>query len=175
MKTFSGNYDNVMFSGQFEDVSEPLKEYYVDDDGCFTQTPTSCTLLGVKSKFTGRWGWIDTNGVFVIPAEYDSGWIDCYNGIMIMEKNGKYGGLYRNSQKLAFSFTYDYVGQCYRDVFCVHKNNRVALMRPGENKITGFDYLGITNDHIGPIFGYVKDGFFGQKSGKINVLTGIEQ
>lgn len=175
MNKFGANYDNVMFSGRYEDVSEPLKEYYVDDEGRMIQTPTSCTLLGVKSKTNSRWGWIDANGHYVIPAEYDSGWILCYNGIIILEKNGKYGGLYRNGLGTAFSFIHDYIGHCYRDVYCVHKGDLVALMKSEYNKVTGFNYLGITNDHVGPIFGYVKQGLFGQKTGRINVLTGVEQ
>lgn len=173
MNKFSGNYDNVMFSGRFEDVSEPLKEYYVNENGSLTETSTSCTLLGVKSK-NGRWGWIDTHGAYVIPSEYDSGWILCYNGIIILKKHDRYGGLYRDGLRTAFSFAYDYVGLCYKDVYCVHRGNYVALMRPGDKRVTGFDYLGITNEHDGPIFGFVKEGFFGQKTGRINVLTGVE-
>lgn len=175
MSKFGDNFDNVMFSGEYDGVSEPLKEYTVDDEGRLFQTATSCTLLGVKSKSTGRWGWIDTNGTYIIPAEYDSGWILCYNGVIILEKNGKYGGLYRNNQRTAFNFAYDYVGHCYRDVYCVHKNNRVALMRPGEERVTGFDYAGITNDHVGAVFGYAKEGYSGLKYGRVNVLTGVEQ
>ena len=175
MNKFGNNYDNVMFCGRYDDVSEPLKEYFVDDEGYIHETPTSCTLLGVKSKSTGRWGWIDTGGTYVLPAEFDNGWILCHNEIIILEKNGKYGGIFRNDQRIAFNFIYDYIGHIFRDVFCVHRNNRVALMRPGENRITDFDYLGITRDHIGPVFGYVKKTLFGQKSGKINVLTGVEQ
>lgn len=174
MNKFGDNYDNVMFSGEYDDVSEPLKEFTVDDEGRLCETSTSRTLLGVKSKRTGRWGWINGSGTYVIPAEYDFGWILCYNGIIILEKNGKYGGLYRSGLKTAFNFVYDYVGYCYRDVYCVHKNNRVALMKPGEERVTGFDYVGITNDHIGPVFGYAKEGYSGLKYGKINVLTGIE-
>ena len=175
MKKFGEDYDNVMFSGKFSDVSEPLKEHTVNDNGFLTETPTSRTLLGVKSMSTERWGWIDTCGINIIPAEYDSWWILCHNGIIVLEKNGKYGGLYRNNLRIAFNFAYDYVGHCYQDVFCVHKNNRVALMKPGEKRLTGFDCLGITTEHYGPIFGYVKEGFFGRKNGTINVLTGIEQ
>ena len=175
MNKFVGNYDNVMFSGEYDEVSEPLKEYTVDDEDYIHETSTSCTLLGVKSKKTGHWGWINTSGTFIISAEYDSGWIRCYNGIVILQRNGKYGGLYRTDLKIAFKFEYEYIGVCFKDVYCVRKNGRIALSRPCETRVTDFNYHGITREHDGPVFGFVKDDLYGKKSGKINVLTGEEQ
>ncbi len=53
MNKFGDNYDNVMFSGEYDDVSEPLKEFTVDDEGRLCKTLRSRTLLGVKSKKQG--------------------------------------------------------------------------------------------------------------------------
>lgn len=46
----------------YQDVSEPLKEYTVKSDGSLTLNREP-RLLGVKVN--GKWGWIDKFGRFV--------------------------------------------------------------------------------------------------------------
>ena len=36
--------------------------------------------------------WINSNGEVVIPPEYDSDQSSVYHGVLVLKKNGKYGG-----------------------------------------------------------------------------------
>ena len=168
------SYDDVShYSFRYDDVSEPLKEYRVGLDGSLTETATSCTLLGVKKN--GKWGWIDKSERFVIPALYDSGFVICYDGIIILDKDGCQGGIYRDNQSQAFKFRYQQLGHFYRDTYCAWNfNDRCALLKPGDVMVTGFDYKGFSKYNSGNITDYVKAGWFGDKHGKIDILTGRE-
>ena len=66
--------DNVVeyFKHKYEDISEPLEEYRVNHDGSLTRI-RSPRYLGVKKN--GKWGWIDSSENFVIPAQYDTGFV----------------------------------------------------------------------------------------------------
>lgn len=70
----------------YEDYSEPMAEYYVLEDGSLKQTPTSNTLIGVMRN--GRWGWIDSDNNTIMPFFFDSGFVTCYNGIILLQKVG---------------------------------------------------------------------------------------
>ena len=112
-------YDDVSrYGSRYDDVSEPLKEYKVGLDGSLIELPSSCTLLGVEKY--GKWGWIDTSDRFVIPAEYDSGFVLCYNGIIVLQKDEKYGALYRNSLTKAFHFRYSWLEYFYNDTYVIY-------------------------------------------------------
>lgn len=167
-------YDDVYrYKHLFDDVSEPLKEYRVGLDGSLTETATSCTLLGVEKY--GKWGWIDTSGRFVIPAEYDSGFTSVYNGIIVLEKDGKYGALYRNSLTKAFHFRYSWLEHFYNETYVAwNDDERCALLKPGDIPLTHYDYKGFSKYNRGNITEYVKAGIFGDKHGTIDINTGRE-
>lgn len=168
-------YDVARYKSQFDDVSEPLKEYLVGQDGSLTETSSSCSLLGVEKN--GKWGWIDTSGAFVIPAIYDSGFAGCYNGIIELQKNGKWGAIYRdNPSEQAFSFKYNYLSSFYRDTYCAfNSNDMCALVKPGDVLLTEYKYKGFSKYNSGNITEYVRSGFLGlEVRGKIDLNTGRE-
>ena len=94
----------------YEDYGEPLKECRLiqdghchSSDGVLEETETSCTLISVKKN--GKCGLIDSNNNVRVPFEYDDLFNICFNGILVLRKNGKFGGLYRhNLNSIAFSF-----------------------------------------------------------------------
>lgn len=170
------NHSDVSrYSYKFDDVSEPLKEYSVGLDGSLTEISSSCTLLGVEKN--GKWGWINTSGTFVIPAVYDSGFVVCYNGIIVLQKNGKWGAIYRdNPSELAFSFKYNYLSSFYRDTYVAYDNNSMcALVKPGDIYLTDYKYKGFSKYNRGNVTEYVRSGFLGREvRGDIDLNTGRE-
>ncbi len=178
METFNNFFENPAWVHEFEilyeDISEPLKEYWVNGDGSLTLL-NEPTLLGVRRN--GKWGWVSTKKEFVIPPEYDSGWVLCYNGIIIMQKNGYFGGLYRSTLATAFGFKYSYLSCFYNQTFLAHdKNNMQALVKPGEIFLTRFKYLGFLEfKERKDIATYERLDFWGRKkTGIIHVETGSE-
>lgn len=168
-------YDDVVkYSWRFEDVSEPMKEFIIAHDGSSQEASTSCTLMGVRKN--GKWGWIDTNEHLVIPCMYDSGFTQAENGIIILCKDGLWGGLYRDNFSIAFTFKYTgIITQFHRDTFVVWNNrNRCALIKPGDIMLTGFDYKGFSKFNRGKITEYVRASFFGEVHGDIDLETGRE-
>ena len=177
MSNFKNYYNNdsqrYYFESRYEDVSEPLKEYNVGDDGSLYETPTSETLLGVKKN--GKWGWVDANNMFVIQPVYDSGFVTCYNGIITLSKNGNWGGIYRRNELIAFSFRYSHLSHAYRETYVArNSSNKCALVKPGDRMLTSYSYIGFSNYNRGAITEYVKSGFFGESRGNINLETGQE-
>ncbi len=173
MEKFSWD-DMARYSFRFEDVSEPLKEYRVNIDGSLTETESSCSLLGVKQN--DKWGWIDTSGHFVISPVYDHGFVLCYNGIILLYKNGCQGGVYRDNLRQAFQFQYKILSYCWRDTYVAWNfNERCALVKPGDLMLTSFAYKGFSQYNQGHITEYKKSGFFGDTTGYIDLETGIEQ
>lgn len=167
--------DVARYKYRYDDVSEPLKEYKVGLDGSLTETSTSCSLLGVEKN--GKWGWINTSDVFVIPALYDSGFVGCYNGIIELQKNGKWGGIYRdNPSELAFSFRYHYLSSFYRDTYVAfNSNDMCALVKPGDVLLTEYKYKGFSKYNRGNVTEYVRSGFLGREvHGDIDLNTGRE-
>ncbi len=177
MADFRNYYNNssqrLYFESHYEDVSEPLKEYIVEDDGSLTETSTSRTLLGVKKN--GKWGWVDANNMFVIQPLYDTGFVTCYNGIITVQKNNKWGGFYRRDESMAFAFRYSDLNYAYKNTYVAHNDNgKCALVRPGDQMLTGFNYIGFSTYNQGRRTEYVKGGFFGQSRGYIDLETGRE-
>lgn len=171
---YFNNYDlRNYFESCYEDVSEPLKEYIVNNDGSLTETCTSDSLLGVCVN--GKWGWVDMNNMFVIQPIYDSGFITCYNGIVVLQKNGQWGGLYRQNTATAFSFKYQYLGHAYGSTYTAQNySNKLALVKPGDRLLTDFVYIGFSKYNVGSITEFVKSGFWGETRGRINLDTGRE-
>ena len=96
----------------YEDYGEPLAEYRVLSNGGLEETETSCTMISVRRN--GKCGWIDANNRMVIPFEYDTLFVTCYDDIVLLKKNKKEGGLYRhNLARVAFEFKYDYLFHMY--------------------------------------------------------------
>ena len=163
----------LFFEPIYDEISEPLKEYSVEYDNSLRQTPTSDSLLGVKMN--GKWGWVDSNNCFVLLPLYDSGFVTCYNGIILLQKDGKWGGIYRNNGAIAFSFKYDRLGHAYNETYVAHNsNNRCALVKPGDRMLTGYNYIGFSIYNHGSITEYVKTGFWGVSRGNIDLNTGRE-
>ena len=170
---FSNETQKIFFESYYEDISEPLKEYIVGSDGSLHETPTSQTLLGVKRN--GKWGCVDSNNMFIIQPIYDSGFVTCYDGIIVMQKNGDWGGLYRYDGATAFSFKYHHLSYAYGSTYVARNRfNRCALVKPDDRMLTGFDYKGFSNYNQGNITEFVKSGFFGDSKGYIDLNTGIE-
>ncbi len=177
MCNFKDYYNNInqrsYFESHYDDVSEPLKEYNVGDDGSLYETATSETLLGVEKN--GRWGWVDANNMFVIQPIYESGFVTCYNGIIILTKDGYWGGIYRRNGTIAFSFRYTHLSYAYRDTYVARNSmNKCALIKPGDRMLTSCNYIGFSEYNQGPITEYVKSGLFGKSRGYIDLETGRE-
>lgn len=175
---FDGFWENqelvAYFKNRYEDVSEPLKEYRVNGDGTLTQLGPP-TLLGVKRD--GKWGWVNVSDEFVIPPVYDYGFVLCYDGIIIMVKNGYYGGIYRATLTPAFQFQYKYLSHFYNMTFLAHNSERLqALVKPGDIRLTDFKYIGFLEyNHRKDIAKYVRRNFWGNEvSGDIDLETGKE-
>ena len=159
----------------YEDYSEPLAEYNVLAGGDLKKTVTSNTLIGVKRN--GKWGWIDSENNVILPFVFDSGFILCYDGIIILMKNGKYGGIYRNDFTTAFDFCYGYLSHVYHGTYLASKTmgGLQALVRPGDVFLTDYKYLGFLDNGYQRYTKYVKTGLFGiQIEGKIDLETGRE-
>lgn len=177
MSNFQGYFNNdsqrYFFESRYEGVSEPLKEYNVGVDGSLYETPTSETLLGVKKN--GKWGWVDANNMLVIQPVYDSGFVTCYNGIIILTKNGYWGGVYRVNESIAFSFIYSFLNHAYRETYIAGNNcNKYALVKPGDMMLTNYSYIGISIYNRGAITEYVETGLYGESRGYIDLETGTE-
>lgn len=170
---FNNDTQRYFFESHYEDVSEPLKEYNVGDDDSLYETATSQTLLGVK--INGCWGWVDSNNMFVIQPVYDSGFATCYNGIITLIRNGKWGGIYRRNGSIAFSFRYSQLILAYRETYVARNSiNKCALVKPGDRMLTSYCYRGFSIYKRGAITEYVKLGFFGESKGEIDLETGQE-
>ena len=156
-----------------QDVSEPLKEYKVGSDGSLT-LQREPWLLGVKVE--GKWGWINKEGRFIIPPIYDYGFVLCYNDIIILEKNGKYGGLFSNGFQEAFEFKYNHLSYAYGKTYVARNNSDMcALVQPGDKMLTGFNYIGFMQPNGTPYTEFVKKGFLGNRvTGRIDLSTGRE-
>lgn len=177
MGSFKNYYKNdsqrLFFESHYEDVSEPLKEYTVGDNDSLYQTATSETLLGVKKN--GKWGWVDSNNMFVIQPEYDSGFVTCFNGIITLAKNRSWGGIYRKNGSVAFSFRYNHLSHAYGETHIArNSNDKCALIKPVDRMLTNYSYIGFLENNGKRITGYVKSGFFGVSRGYIDLETGRE-
>lgn len=168
------NIDDIYrYKDRYEDVSEPLCEYMVTPYNELVETSGSCSLLGVKQN--GKWGWIDKSEKFVIQPIYDFGFVLCIKGIIVLDKNGYQGGLYRETLKQAFSFQYRNLSYVWGDTFVAwNNNNRCALVKPGDYMLTSFKYKGFSKYNRGNVTEYVKGGLFGDSSGLIDLDTGRE-
>lgn len=161
----------------YDDFSEPLAEinYHAGRNGEDAQTHN--TLLGVKKN--GKWGWIDAEGNVKIPFEYDYGWALCTNGIILLDKDGRRGGLFRKDFSQAFAFKYEGVaglGHVYEDTFIsmMPGDDLWGLVKPGDIRITEsnkYDFL-INNGER--FTGFRKRTLFGWTEGRIDLLTGHE-
>lgn len=165
--------DNVVsyFRQKYEDISEPLKEYRVNHDGSLTLLRAP-RYLGVRKN--GKWGWIDSYENFVIPAIYDHGFVLCYDGVVLLERNGVYGGLYIDTLATAFRFEYCRLSYIKDGTYMAYDhNNKIALVRPGDIMLTGYKYTGFLEDYAHRIT-YVRHSFWGESSGIIDLQTGEE-
>ena len=170
---FNNDTQRFFFESHYEDISEPLKEFTVGNDGSMYEISTSQTLLGVRKN--GKWGWVDSNNMFVIQPIYDSGFVTCYNGVIIMQKHGEWGGIYRKNQLIAFSYKYAHLSHAYGNTYVARNSiNKCALVKPGDKMLTGFNYKGFSVYNNGNVTEYVKSGFFGESKGFIDLETGIE-
>lgn len=159
------------FKLNYEDFSEPLEEYRVNHDGSLTRLRTP-RYLGVKKN--GKWGWIDSSERFVIPAIYDHGFVLCYDGVILLERNGVYGGLYIDTLTTAFQFKYNRLSYLKNGTYMAYDHNdKIALVRPGDIMLTSYKYTGFLEDYAHRIT-YVRHGFFGESSGIIDPITGRE-
>ena len=165
----------AFFKLLYEDVGEPLKNYVLQEDGFTSIATGEATLLSVKMD--GKWGWVDIHNKFVIPPVYDTGWVMCYDGLMIMEKDGKWGGIYLYDQSVAFDFKYHFPpSRVYKDTYLSYNNrNKCALIKPGDIMLTDYKYIGLLNPVTGRYITYVRNNWLGQEiRGQIDLLTGRE-
>lgn len=179
LHSFQNFFDNKeavkYFKSKYDDISEPLMEYEIEYDGSL-RLIREPRLLGVEKN--GKWGWIDVNEHFVIPALYDYGFVLCYSGVVLLEKDGKYGALYTSDfSTVAFSFKYDHItAEKYNTFILTNSLGNCALARPGDDLLTGFNYLGFLKRQIQPhLLTYAKVGLLGIKyMGEIDLRDGRE-
>lgn len=167
--------DLLVMQYRYEDYSEPMAEYYVLEEGSLKQTPTSNTLIGVMQD--GRWGWIDSDNNTILPFIFDSGFVTCYNGIILLQKDGKWGGINRHDLTIAFDFQYGHLGHIYHDTYVASRvlGGPSALLKPGDRMLTDYKYLGFLNNGNQRYTKYVRTNFFGfQVEGQIDLETGRE-
>jgi hypothetical protein len=165
----------AFFKCRYEDVGEPLENWVLQQDGITSHKTEEPTLLSVKKN--GKWGWVDLHNRFVIPPEYETGWVMCYDGLMIMQKNGKWGGIYLSDQSVAFKFNYPFPpSRIYKDTYLSYDNNqKCALIKPGDIMLTDYKYKGFLNPVIGRHITYVRNNWLGDEvRGQIDLLTGRE-
>ncbi|MDY2943877.1 MAG: WG repeat-containing protein [Paludibacteraceae bacterium] len=167
--------ETLAFHFGYEDYSEPLAEYNVLADGQLIPTATSNTLIGVKRN--NRWGWIDSENNIILPFVFDSGFVICYDGIIILQKDGKWGGIYRNDLTTAFDFRYGYLSHMYHSTYMASQTlgGLYALLRSGDVFLTDYKYQGfLENGHKRYVY-YVRTNIFGmQVRGEIDLETGRE-
>lgn len=155
----------------FEDASEPLTRYKSRPDGMLVSL--GAELFGVKKN--GRWGWVDSSRNFVIPPVYDDGRPVCADGIIILRKNGCYGGLYYDTMTQAFDFKYNqlaYIPPTGTYAAFAHSGKQ-ALVRPGDKRITRYRYSGFRFDGVGNVE-FVRESMLGTVRGAIDPVTGCE-
>lgn len=170
-RIFTDNRLYSYYKSRYEDISEPLKECQVHRDGSLSLMREP-RLLGVKKN--GKWGWIDSSERFVIPAIYDTGFVLCYDGVILLEKDGKYGGLYSANMTIAFQFKYKRLSYLKAGTYIATDSSGMqALVRPGDNMLTSYKYIGFLVDFANRIT-YVRRGFFGETKGIIDPETGRE-
>lgn len=164
----------------YEDYGEPLKEYRIirsdsyGSCGQLEETETSCTLISVRKN--GKAGLIDADNNVRLPFEYDDLYYICYNGILVLRKNGKYGGFYRHDlNSIAFSFKYDYLNCIYNMTFNANINGKWGLVKPGDVQITDFKYIGFLRNDGGRYTIFDRTNIWGNiVRGKIDLETGEE-
>lgn len=154
-------------------MSEPLHCYKVSLDGTMTDICPPY-LLGVKKN--GMWGFVDVHHNFKVEPQFDNGFGLCYNGILVSQKNGNYGGIFLETGKTAFSFIYQWLGYAYNDTYVARKGEIMcALVKPGDIMLTDFKYLGITRECHNGTAGYLRKSFWGSDvKGTIDLNTGKE-
>ena len=163
-------------------MGEPLKEYIVVPD---IKNPES-TLGGILKEVAspslysfrkdGKYGWMNSNTEVVIPPEYDSDQSSVYHGLLVLCKNGMYGGLYRKNLTQAFSFKYRFLTHLYNDTHLACDNDGwYFLVKPGDKTITSHKYIGFLKDN-GIRYGkFHRRNFWGNTiCGYIDYETGIE-
>lgn len=165
----------------YDDYGEPLKEFRLIQDHCchnsggiLEEIETSCTLISVRKN--GKCGLIDSNNNIKLPFEYDDLFCNCKNGILVLRKNGKFGGLYRyNLNSVAFDFKYDYLGCIYNMTFNALFNGYYGLLKPGDIQLTGFKYRGFLIHDGGRYTRFDRINFWGNDiQGQIDLETGEE-
>lgn len=173
---------NMSYSTVNTTAGEPLKEYIIEPD---LDNPES-TLGGILKevapptlhsfRMDGKYGWINSNGEVVIPPEYDSDQSSVYHGVLVLKKNGKYGGYYRKNLTQAFSFKYHFLQHLYNEThLACDDNGWYYLIKPGDKRITSHKYIGFLKDN-GIRYGqFRRRNFWGHIiGGYIDYETGIE-
>lgn len=169
------------FIGQYEDYSEAMREFVTDwsDPNNPKDVVVEPSLFGVQ--INGKWGWIDKHNNLVIPAIYDQTYPFCNNGIIVLEKDGKCGAIYKKDGSIAFDFIYGCIGQVYKDTYLLHKMSDWksgvpygALAKPKNRILTSFDYAIYNEPCWSRTRKYAKRDFFGTSEGTIDLETGKE-
>ena len=131
----------------------------------------------LKSKeVNGKYGWVDNDGNFIIEPKYDSPCAECYNDIVILEKNGYVGGIFLHNRKIAFKFMYRQLGWMYNETFqSINADGTVILIKPGDIIISQHKYSSFYfNDHQ-RFIRFVRYGLFRRIiEGTLDLETGEE-
>lgn len=140
--------------------------FYMDVNGktLFTLDPSDIEtfwefyggLAGIKLKSTGKVGFIDKTGEFVIPCEYDS--FGPFNdGLAYVSKDGKYGYI-NTKNEVVIPFAYDAAFGAGSGLASVGKGGKYGLVDYNNNIVVPFEYDDISSFEGGAAYA-VKDGY----------------
>ena len=117
-------------------VTKSNQYYVVDDTGDkvfdlsaynnLVYLPYNDELMPVKSKDSGKFGYINTEGVLKIPLEYEYASGFC-NGIAVVKKSGKYG-LINTQNEIAVPINYEGIKRPNDNRYPVAKEKLYGLM-----------------------------------------------
>lgn len=155
-------------AGTYECVSStPLREYEILSDGSLIELPAKLLAVKVNSK----WGWINNKNEFVILPQYDYPVDECFNDILIVEKNGFYGGIYKNGTE-AFKFKYVALHRMYNNTYYARtQGGDSCLIKPGDIVLSDTNYFDFVFNNYQRRIKCSKVNFFHQK---IDVFLDLE-
>lgn len=173
-KHFEDYYtDNTIISyykNKFDEIGEPLKVFRWNRIN--EKYDVSKPYLSVKKN--GKWGWINPQCEFIIPAEYDSCFVTCYEGIVELTKNGFEGALNIDTGQIVIPFKYRSITSLFEDIYAVsdHQTGLYAIVKAGPIYMKGHVYSSFRKTSTPYVFEYVKYSYTGKRiEGRIDVRT----
>ena len=128
-------------------------------------------------KVNGKYGWVDENNNFVIQPLYDSPCARCYNGIVILQKDGWEGGIFLDSGRIALQFIHRQLGWMYKETFqSINSDGTATIIKPGDRQLSSHKYSRFYFNNNERYIHYVRRNFWGKEiRGVLDLETGEEQ